>query len=124
MNQSFVSVPLHQLAHARAGDKGNRLNISLICYREESFPYLMSQVTEDAVANIFRTRCPTSVRRFDLPNLHAFNFVLDEVLEGGVNNSLLLDKHGKGLSFLLLSLEVIVPLEFARTALNEGKSER
>ncbi len=38
--------------------------------------------------------------------LAAFNFVLDDVLEGGVNSSLGLDGHGKSLSFLLLGLTV------------------
>ena len=41
------------------------------------------------------------------------NFVLDDVLDGGVNDSLNLDSHGKSLSFLLLELRVQVPTELA-----------
>jgi hypothetical protein len=116
MNTSFVSVSLHAVAHARTGDKGNRLNISLICRRPETYSILAEQVSEGAVAELFRLRNPTAVKRYDLPNLGAFNFVLDEVLEGGVNNSLFLDKHGKGLSFLLLSMEVRLPRDIGLQA--------
>jgi hypothetical protein len=66
-------------------------------------------------------RNPTAVRRYDLPNLGAFNFVLDEVLEGGVNNSLFLDKHGKGLSFLLLSMKVKIPRDISLQAPTIGE---
>ncbi len=51
-----------------------------------------------------RRASPTRVVRYDLPKLGAFNFVLDDVLEGGVNSSLGLDGHGKSLSFLLLPI--------------------
>jgi hypothetical protein len=118
MNAPLITVSLHTLAHARAGDKGNRLNISLICHHPASYPFLVEQVNEKAVSEIFKCRNPTSIKRYDLPNLHAFNFVLDEVLEGGVNNSLMLDKHGKGLSYLLLSLKVKIPKEIVLNAQN------
>jgi hypothetical protein len=99
-------IPLHQLAHARTGDKGNRINISLIAYREQDFPLLVEQVTEARVAEWFGHRRPAAVRRYLLPRLGAMNFVLDEVLDGGVNDSLNLDMHGKALSFHLLAMPV------------------
>jgi hypothetical protein len=111
--QEAIRVPLYQLAHARAGDKGNRLNIALFAYQPEYFELLAEQVTEAAVARQFAHRRPSSVTRYLLPNLAALNFVLDDVLEGGVNNSLTLDRHGKGLSFLLLELSVSVPQKIA-----------
>lgn len=97
---------LYQLAHARTGDKGNRINISLIAYREADYDLLVSQITEKRVAEHFACRKPSSVRRYLLPRLHAMNFVLDDVLDGGVNDSLNLDMHGKALSFHLLSMEL------------------
>lgn len=112
----MVEVPLHAVAHSRAGDKGNRLNLSLIPYRPELYPVLAEQVTEERVLALFRHRGATRCTRFDLPLLHAFNFVLDDVLEGGVNGSLNLDGHGKTHSFRLLSLTVRVPAAFAREA--------
>jgi hypothetical protein len=121
MDMSFVTVTLHDVAHARTGDKGNRLNISLICCRPEIYSILAEQVSEGAVAELFRLRNPTTVKRYDLPNLGAFNFVLDEVLEGGVNNSLFLDKHGKGLSFLLLSMKVKIPRDIGLQAPTIGE---
>ncbi|WP_156546076.1 hypothetical protein [Cupriavidus sp. D384] len=100
------TVPLYELAHARTGDKGNRSNISVIVYRPEDYDLLVTQVTEDRVTEHFRHRTPTHVVRYLLPRLGAMNFVLDDVLDGGVNNSLNLDAHGKTLSFHLLSLPI------------------
>jgi hypothetical protein len=105
-----VTVALHALAHARAGDKGNRSNISVIAYRPEAFPFLLEQVTEARVLAVFAHKGARACRRYVLPNLQAMNFVIDDALEGGVNGSLCLDGHGKSFSFLLLGdIEVTVP---------------
>lgn len=106
---SMIGTPLYELAHARSGDKGNRLNIALVCRQPQFYPVLAEQLTADVVAGIFRTRRPSRVVRYDLPRLAAFNFVLDDVLDGGINGSLGLDGHGKTLSFLLLAATVQVP---------------
>ena len=108
-----LTVTLDRIAHGRTGDKGNRSNISVIAWREEFWPVLLAQVTEARVADLFASRAPSRVQRFALPHLHALNFVLDEVLDGGVNHSLNLDSHGKSLSFWLLSLTVEVPRAWA-----------
>lgn len=108
MMATTTSVPLHRLAHARTGDKGNRSNISLFAYDPEHYPLLVEQVTEERVAALFAARNPTAVKRYLLPNLHGMNFVLDDVLDGGVNDSLNLDMHGKALSFHLLTLGITV----------------
>ncbi len=105
----MIEVPLYDLAHSRAGDKGNRANLSLIPYKPELYPILAEQVTEARVLALFAHRGATRCRRYDLPLLHAFNFVVDDVLEGGVNASLNLDGHGKTQSFRLLALTVQVP---------------
>jgi hypothetical protein len=102
-------VLLHRLAHARSGDKGNRLNIVLICYRPEFFDTVAEQVTPDRVAALFANRKVGRIQRFELPRLWAFNFVLDQALDGGVNASLGLDGHGKTLSFKLLTLPISLP---------------
>ncbi len=100
---------LYQLAHARTGDKGNRINISVIAHRAEDYPLLVAQVTEERVAAHFAHRQPTRVTRYLLPLLGAMNFVIDDVLDGGVNDSLNLDMHGKALSYHLLTLPVVRP---------------
>lgn len=99
-------VLLHTLAHARTGDKGNRSSISVTAYRPESWPLLVEQVTEERVAKLFAHRAPSAVRRYLLPRLRTVHFVLDDVLDGGVNHSLNLDSHGKTLSGLLLTLPI------------------
>ena len=105
----MIDVPLYDVAHSRAGDKGNRGNMSLILYRPELYPILAEQVTEARVLALFAHRGATRCTRYDLPLLHAFNFVVDDVLEGGVNASLNLDGHGKTQSFALLAMTVQVP---------------
>jgi hypothetical protein len=97
---------LYELAHARTGDKGNKVNISLIAYRAQDYDLLVEHVTPERVAAHFAHRQPSLVTRYLLPNLGAMNFVLEDVLDGGVNDSLNLDMHGKGLSFHLLTLSV------------------
>ena len=104
-----ITVPLWRAAHGRTGDKGNRANISVIAWAPELYPLLVTQITEAAVAHAFAHRRPSRVQRFELPHLHAMNFVLDDVLDGGVNDALNLDSHGKSLSFLLLDLPLAVP---------------
>lgn len=105
----MITVPLHAIAHARTGDKGNRLNVAVIAHHPEVWPVLVEQVSEARIAALFAHRRPSAVRRYLLPNLHALNLVLDDVLEGGVNAALNLDGHGKTLSFLVLTLPVTVP---------------
>ena len=105
----MTTVSLHEVAHARAGDKGNRLNVSVVAYHPDLWPLLLAQVTAERVHALFRHRGATGVTRYALPNLHALNFVVDAALEGGVNASLNLDIHGKTGSFRVLGLLVDVP---------------
>jgi len=106
---STVQLPLYQLAHGRAGDKGNTSNISVIAWSSECFALLVEQLTEERVAQWFGYRHPTKVTRYVLPKLESMNFVLEGVLDGGVNDALNLDTHGKGLSFWMMDLPVDVP---------------
>jgi hypothetical protein len=109
MELRLMEVLLHQLAHARTGDKGDRSCISVIAYDPRHWETLVAQVTELRIAALFAHRQPSSVKRYLLPKLHAMNFVLDDVLDGGVNGSLNLDTHGKCLSSLLLTLPIALP---------------
>ncbi|MFD1380503.1 AtuA-related protein [Fodinicurvata halophila] len=78
----LVRVPLHRVAHGRSGDKGNRQNISVIAYDPAVWPYLLDQVTEERVLEAFQHRGVSGVRRHELPNLQALNFVIEDALEG------------------------------------------
>jgi len=104
-----VTVSLRRAAHARTGDKGNRSNIGVFAYHPDIYPRLVEQVTEEKVAQLFAHRRPSAVKRYLLPKLGAMNFVIDDVLDGGVNGSLNLDTHGKTLAFLLLEMNIDVP---------------
>jgi hypothetical protein len=105
-----ITVRLHEIAHARAGDKGNRLNISVIAYaQDDAWQIIREQVTTERVHELFRHRGASRVVRYELPKLQALNFVIDDVLEGGVNSALNVDTHGKTNSFRLLDLALSVP---------------
>ena len=97
---------LHALAHARAGDKGDTSNISLIAYDPADYPRLVRHVTAERVKAHFSGIVRGQVVRHELPGLGALNFVLEGALAGGVTRSLALDAHGKTLSFALLQLEI------------------
>jgi len=108
-----LRVSLHQVAHGRTGDKGDRSNISVIAWHAAFWPLLVAQLDESTVARQFAHRRPSGVTRYLLPLLHSMNFVLDDVLDGGVNDSLNLDSHGKTLSYLLFDLTIDVPEHLA-----------
>ena len=97
---------LHELAHCRAGDKGNTSTLSVIAYRAEDFPLLAREVTAAAVARHLSGIVRGEIRRYELPQLRALQFVCDDALAGGVTTSLALDAHGKSLSSALLEMQI------------------
>jgi hypothetical protein len=99
-------VPLREIAHARAGDKGNRSNVAVFVYDQRHYAPVKAQLTPERLRAEFGNLLRGPIRRYHLDHLGALNFVMDEALEGGVNESLNLDSHGKSWSFLLLGLEV------------------
>lgn len=101
-----MTMRLHDLAHARAGDKGDVSMISVIAYCAEDYPFLAEVLTAEVVGRFFENLGLSRVERFELPNLGALNFVLHGALTGGVTRSLALDAHGKTLSSSLLSLRI------------------
>ena len=104
-----MSVRVYDLAHARAGDKGNTSNISVICYDAKHWEFLERELTPEHVANAFKHIAKGPVRRFPLRNLKAFNFVIENALGGGVTISLAQDIHGKSLSNMMLAIELPEP---------------
>lgn len=109
MPEPTTTLPLYRLAHGRTGDKGNRSNISVIAYHPALWELVHTQVTADAVRSLFADRQPGQVTRHVLPRLQAMNLVLDDVLDGGVNDALNLDSHGKTLCFRVLQMPIAVP---------------
>jgi hypothetical protein len=108
-----VTVPVRQFAHARAGDKGDTCSIALFAYHPDFYDLMVSSITQASVRKQFQHRRPGRIECYLLPRLHGMNLVLHDTLDGGVNESLNLDAHGKSLSFHLLSMQVAVPTELA-----------
>ncbi|GAB4002720.1 hypothetical protein GCM10028807_61880 [Spirosoma daeguense] len=101
-----MKIKLYDLAHSRAGDKGNTLTLSLIPYKPEDFELLRSQVTAEAVKQHLGAIVAGEVIRYELPNLPALHFVCQQALMGGVTTSLTMDTHGKSLSYALLEMQL------------------
>ena len=97
---------LREIAHSRAGDKGNTANISVIAHDPVDYPHLEKHVTTDRVKVHFSEIVKGEVVRYELPGLGALNFVLHEALGGGVTRTLALDLHGKSLSSAILEMEI------------------
>ena|SRR3712207_1612578 len=95
---------VRDVAHARAGDKGNTSNVSVWAYDPADYPALKAALTPERIKAAYPDLLRGSVERYAIDHLHGLNFVLREALEGGVNASLNLDSHGKSWSYLILAL--------------------
>ena len=115
------TISLRYLAHTRSGDKGDTANVGVIALDPEYYPVLVEQLTIDRVKQHFTGICHGPVERFELPNLHALNFLLHESLGGGGTVSLKTDAQGKTLSTAMLRMDVEVPEAIAVKALGSGR---
>jgi hypothetical protein len=115
---AHTTVPLIALAWARSGDKGDHSNIGVMARSPELLPYLRDALTASAVAAWMRhTLDPEKgcVKRWEVPGLHGFNFLLEHSLGGGGIASLRMDPQGKAFAQQLLSFPVRVPAALAAT---------
>ncbi len=103
-----MKIELLKLAHARSGDKGDTANVGVIALKDEFYPLLVREVTVEAVKQHFGVMVKGAVERFELPNLHALNFLLHESLGGGGTLSLMTDAQGKTFSTALLRMHIEV----------------
>lgn len=117
----MARIQLVHLAHARSGDKGNRANVGIIAYDPAHYPLLRELLTPERVKDHFGELVKGKVERFDLPNLHAMNFVLHDALEGGGTVSLMTDAQAKVTATAFLRMELEVPDHVAREAGNRGR---
>ncbi|HNP22709.1 MAG TPA: hypothetical protein PKM63_06850 [Panacibacter sp.] len=97
---------LFEVAHSRAGDKGNTLMLSLIPYDEANYEMLCATVTAARVKEHLQAIVKGTVTRYELPNISSLLFVCSNALSGGVTTSLAMDTHGKSISFALLEMEI------------------
>jgi hypothetical protein len=105
----MVEVPLARLAWGRSGDKGDSSNVGIIARRPEWLPLLRAQLTEVRVAQWLEHLVQGSVTRYDLPGIHAINFLCTRALDGGGMASLRNDPLGKGMAQILLTMPVRIP---------------
>jgi hypothetical protein len=101
-----MKIKLKEIAHSRAGDKGNISNLSLIAYKPEDYELLKKEVTAERVRAHFEGITLGEVARYELPKIGALNFVMQKALAGGVTRSIRMDIHGKALSSLLVDMEI------------------
>lgn len=97
---------VRDIAHARAGDKGNISNVAVWAYDPADYPLLLAALTPERVKTAYPDLIRGPVERYEMAHLHGLNLVMREALEGGVNASLNLDSHGKSWSYLILALPV------------------
>jgi hypothetical protein len=117
----MAKLQLVHLAHARSGDKGNRANVGIIAYDPAHFPILKEALTPERVKEHFGEMVEGKVERFELPNLHALNFVLHDALEGGGTVSLMTDAQAKVTATAFLRMEIEVPDSVAEVARGRGR---
>lgn len=104
-----MKVPLARIAHARSGDKGDGSNVGLIANSAELYEIICREVTAERVKAHFRAICQGKVERYEVPNLHALNFILHDALGGGGTESLKTDAQGKTHGQGLLQMKIEVP---------------
>lgn len=117
------TVPLIALAVGRSGDKGNSANIGIIARKPEYLPWLRAALAEDVIRDWFAHTGVSKVERFDLPGIHALNFVLHDALGGGGVASLRVDAQGKAFAQMLMDHPIPVPLALARSLANSGAKD-
>ncbi len=110
-----MKVELLKLAHARSGDKGDTANVGVIALKDEFYPLIVREVTEERVKEHFGAIVKGAVERFELPNLNALNFLLHESLGGGGTLSLMTDAQGKTFSTALLRMKIEIADEEANS---------
>ncbi|RYF42302.1 MAG: DUF1446 domain-containing protein [Comamonadaceae bacterium] len=108
---SGPEVPLVRMAWGRSGDKGDSSNIGIIARRPELLPLLRAQLTEERVAQWLGHLVRGKVTRYEVPGIHALNFLCEQALDGGGMASLRNDPLGKGMAQILLSMPVRGPAD-------------
>ena len=97
---------LYDIAHSRAGDKGNISTLSLIPYNEKDYELLCSKATIEKVKAHLKDIVSGEITRYEMPNISSLLFVCQNALLGGVTTSLAIDTHGKALSYALLEMDI------------------
>ena len=104
-----VAAPLGRICAARSGDKGGNANVGIWTRDPAAYPWLRDYLTVGRLRALLPECAPLEVRRFELPNLSALNFVIVGLLGEGVAASTRPDPQAKGLGEYLRSRTVEIP---------------
>jgi hypothetical protein len=105
-----VRAPLGRIAGARSGDKGGNANVGLWARRPEAFGWLRDALTVERLRQLLPEAAGLDVRRYELANLHALNFVVVGLLGEGVAAATRPDPQAKGLGEYLRSRYMDIPV--------------
>ena len=108
-----MKINLSQIAHSRSGDKGSNSNAGLMFYSSEIYQWAKTAITADMVKQHFKSIVKGDVVRYEMDNLLALNFILEDSLGGGGSESLLNDAQGKTHGQALLIMQVELPEHLA-----------
>jgi len=112
----MTTVKLLELAHGRSGDKGNGSNVGIIARHPDIYEFLKKELTAERVKEYMKHICKGEVERFEMDNIGALNFILNESLGGGGTVSLKLDAQGKTHASTLLRMDIDAPEELIEKA--------
>jgi hypothetical protein len=104
-----VRTPLGRVVGARSGDKGGNANVGLWARRPGAFGWLREALTVQRFRELLPEAAGLQVRRYELPNLHALNFVVVGLLGEGVAAATRPDPQAKGLGEYLRSRHMDIP---------------
>jgi hypothetical protein len=101
--------PLGALFGARSGDKGGNANLGVWARNEQAYVWLERFLTLEQLKTLLPEAARHEVRRYELPNLRALNFVIVGLLGEGVASSIRPDAQAKSLGEWLRAREVDLP---------------
>jgi hypothetical protein len=112
---NLTEVHFYEICLARSGDKGDKINLGIIARSRAIYEFLKEVLTADYIKFLFREICKGRVLRYEIPNLEAFNFILEESLEGGGTRSLQIDAQGKTIAQAFLNQKIKIPKHLLNT---------
>jgi len=102
--------PLGLVAGARSGDKGGNANVGLWTRDDAAYDWLSTWLTVQRFRELLPEAAGLAVRRYELPNLRAVNFVVVGLLGAGVAASTRPDPQAKGLGEYVRSRLADIPV--------------
>ncbi|HIF91103.1 MAG TPA: hypothetical protein EYQ58_06180 [Candidatus Poseidoniales archaeon] len=109
-----ISIKLSELVHGRSGDKGDKINIALICHKRQWLPLLESVITPELLAKWFKGWSEGPFEVFPVCGVGAVNCLIHNVLQGGGTVSKRIDAQGKAVGQVLLGVEIAIDSKLAK----------